>query len=213
MNLMFLSLGARFSSLLVNFGQNNSLFRPIQRACGSMDSCIYLRQWITNMFKYYSQSIQPSVVCFGHFSLILGMYNWIYCPNMTKALMIKDCIYKASIETLQNTDNIQTDISQLICFDFYCSKLKHIFPVLAEKPSFFGRNTSFEGLKGHFICCTTAFYCPFTNMPSLNSKFQICHPNFVYGQFLGNFHQFWASWWKYGLILTTSGCLKQNLIH
>ena len=57
MNLMFLSLGARFSSLLVNFGQNNSLFRPILRACGSMDSYIYLRQWIANMFKYYSQSI------------------------------------------------------------------------------------------------------------------------------------------------------------
>ena len=90
--------------------------------------------------------------------------------------------------------------------------LNNIFLVLTEKPSFFGRNTSFEGLKGHFICCTTSFYCPFTNMPSLNSKLQICHPNFVYGQFFGNFLQFWASWWKYGVILTTSGCLKQNLI-
>ena len=32
-----------FSSLLVNFGQNNSLFRPILRACRSGDSFIYLR--------------------------------------------------------------------------------------------------------------------------------------------------------------------------
>ena len=186
MNPMFLSLGKRFSSLLVNFGQNNSLFRPIPRGCRSMGSCIYLRQWITDMCKYYSQSIQPSVVCFGHFSLILGTYNWICCPNLTKALMVKDCSCEASVETLQNSDkkkcqNIQTDFSLLICFDFYSPKLKQrIFLVLAKKASFFGRNTSFEGLKGHFIHYATSFYCPFTNISNLNSKFQIlCHPNFV----------------------------------
>ena len=144
-----------------------------------MGSCIYLRQWISNMFKYYSQSIQPSVVCFGHFSLILGIYNWIYCPDLTKALMVKDCSYKTSVETLQNShkkkcQNIQTNSSQLLYFDFYCPKLKHlIFLVLAKKKaSFFGRNTSFEGLKSHFIYCTTSLYCPFTNISSLNSKYQ-----------------------------------------
>ena len=149
-----------------------------------MGSCICLSQWITKMFKYYSQSIQPSVVCFGHFSLILGMCNWIYCLDLTKALMVKDCSYETSVETLQNShkkkcQNIQIDFSQLICFEF--PKLKHrIFPVLAEKASFFGRNTSFEGLKGHFIYCTTSLCCPFTNISSLNSKYQIlCNPNFV----------------------------------
>ena len=180
---MFLALGRRFSSFLANFGQNNSFFGPILRVCRSMGSCVYLRQWITSMFKYYSQSIQPSVVYFGHFS---GMYNWMYCPNFTKAFMVKDCSYEISVETLQSSDkkkcqNIQTNFSQLICFDFYCPKLKQrIFPVLAEKASFFGQNTSFEGLKGNFIYCTTSSCCLFTNISSLKLKFQIlCHSNFV----------------------------------
>ena len=57
LNSMVLLLGRHFSSLLVNFGQNNSLFQPILKACRSMGSCIYLCQCITNMFKCYSQSI------------------------------------------------------------------------------------------------------------------------------------------------------------
>ena len=58
---------------------------------------------------------------------------------MTKALMVKDCSYETSIETLRNSDkkkcqNIQTDFSQLICFNFYCSKLKQrICQVFAKK--------------------------------------------------------------------------------
>ena len=85
------------------------------------------------------------------------MCNCIHCPNLTKALMVKDCSYETTVETLQKSDkkkcqNIQTDFSQLICFDFYCSKLKQrYFPVLVKKSSFFGRNASLEGLKGHFI--------------------------------------------------------------
>ena len=186
MNPIFLSLRRHFSSLLVNFGQNNLLFRPILRACRSMDSCIYLRQWITNMFKYSSQSIQPSAAGFGHFSLTLGMYNWKYCPYLTKALMVKDCSYEISIETLQNFDkkkchNIPTDFSQLICFDFYCSKFKErVFPVLAKIIIFFWSKYQLRGTKRSFYLLHHLFLLPFTNISSLNSKFQIlCHPNFV----------------------------------